>query len=251
MKIRLLSDLHMEGYKYYYEYKGEDVVVLAGDIHTRNRHGFILDQIPINVKVLMVAGNHEYYGGIFEDINIQLKELEDTYHNLTVLNNTFTKIHDVDFFGGTMFTDFNLYEDVWTAKQFAKNGIADFHWIDTMGRGQLKRFWNPDDHVREHLEFKSKLQQWLDYIANHNKRVVISHFVPTKHHIHPKWAGGRLNPYFTVDMEQYMAKIDLFLHGHTHDSFDTIIGNCRVVCNPRGYGTENINGFNDNLIIEI
>jgi len=250
MKIRLLSDLHMEGYKYYYEYKGEDVVVLAGDIHTQNRHGFILDQIPLNVKVLMVAGNHEYYGGVFEVVNCDLKQLEDTYHNFTFLNNTFTKIGDVDFFGGTMFTDFELYGDTWTAKQFAKNGIADFHWIDTMGRGQLKRFWNPDDHIREHMDFKAKLQQWLDRVANHEKRVVISHFVPTKQHIHEKFQGSALNPYFTVDMEHYMGWKGLWLHGHTHDSFDTMISNTRVVCNPKGYGTENLNGFTD-VVLEI
>jgi len=91
LRIRLLSDLHCEGYPYYYEYAGEDIVVLAGDIHTQNRHGFVLDQIPINVKVLLVAGNHEYYGGIFEDVNDKLKALENTYHNLTFLNNSFTK----------------------------------------------------------------------------------------------------------------------------------------------------------------
>ena len=26
-----------------------------------------------------------------------------------------------------------------------------------------------------------------------------------------------------------------WVHGHTHDPFDYKIGECRVVCNPRGY----------------
>jgi calcineurin-like phosphoesterase family protein len=250
LRIRLLSDLHMEGYAYYYEYAGEDIVVLAGDIHTMGKHGFILDQIPINVKILLVAGNHEYYGGIFEEVNAKLKELENTYHNLTFLNNSFTKIDNVDFFGGTMFTDFSLYEDSWTAKQFAKNGIADFHWIDTIGKNG-KRFWNPEDHAEQHEIYKEKLEAWKTKIAGNGKRVVISHFVPTPAHIHPKFEGSRLNPYFTVDMETHMNDVDLWLHGHTHDSFDTYIGNCRVVCNPKGYGKENVNGFINNLIIDI
>jgi len=34
--------------------------------------------------------------------------------------------------------------------------------------------------------------------------------------------------------------VDLWVHGHTHDSFDYPVdrpggGTCRVVCNPRGY----------------
>ena len=27
----------------------------------------------------------------------------------------------------------------------------------------------------------------------------------------------------------------LWVHGHTHNSFDYQVGNCRVVCNPRVY----------------
>jgi hypothetical protein len=29
--------------------------------------------------------------------------------------------------------------------------------------------------------------------------------------------------------------IKLWTHGHTHEDFDYMIGDCRVVCNPRGY----------------
>jgi len=30
-------------------------------------------------------------------------------------------------------------------------------------------------------------------------------------------------------------QIKLWTHGHTHHEFDYMIGECRVVCNPRGY----------------
>jgi hypothetical protein len=30
-------------------------------------------------------------------------------------------------------------------------------------------------------------------------------------------------------------QIKLWTHGHTHHEFDYMIGDCRVVCNPRGY----------------
>jgi len=36
----------------------------------------------------------------------------------------------------------------------------------------------------------------------------------------------------------------LWIHGHTHESFDYKIGKTRVVCNPRGYAsTEKNKGF--------
>ncbi len=32
-----------------------------------------------------------------------------------------------------------------------------------------------------------------------------------------------------------MGKAVLWIHGHTHDSFDYVHNGTRVVCNPRGY----------------
>ena len=44
----------------------------------------------------------------------------------------------------------------------------------------------------------------------------------------------------------------LWLHGHTHESFDYNIKNTRVVCNPRGYiNSPDLNkSFNKDLIID-
>lgn len=33
----------------------------------------------------------------------------------------------------------------------------------------------------------------------------------------------------------------LWIHGHTHDSFDYVVNGCRVVCNPRGYAKDGVN----------
>jgi len=33
----------------------------------------------------------------------------------------------------------------------------------------------------------------------------------------------------------YRPQIKLWVHGHTHDPYDYVIGETRVVCNPRGY----------------
>jgi hypothetical protein len=30
-------------------------------------------------------------------------------------------------------------------------------------------------------------------------------------------------------------QIKLWTHGHTHETFDYVVGETRVVCNPRGY----------------
>jgi hypothetical protein len=250
MKIRLLSDLHIESKPFYYDYAGEDVVVLAGDIHNNFRHSFIIEQIPTNVKILMVAGNHEYYGNTFESVNEHLYGLQAEYPNFNYLENEELIINDVSFFGGTMFTDWSLYRDSWTARQYASRGIADFTWIDKIGRDGRTRRWNVEDHLQEHLKFKEKLIQWLNK-PTELKRVVISHFVPHPKGSHPKYEGSVINPYFLCDMSEHMGWKGYWLYGHTHTSKDMMVGDTRLVCNPHGYGAENDDGFNKNLLIEI
>lgn len=236
----------MEGYPYVYEYQGEDIVVLAGDIHTQFNHRVILDQIPPTVKVLFVAGNHEYYGTEFDRVNNFFYELQAEYTNFYHLHNKTFIIDGVHFYGGTMFTDFNLYgeTEAWFAKADAKGCIADFHWI-------LKgdRRWTVTDHEEEHQLFREGLELFLK--GEHEKRVVITHFMPTEKVAHPQFAGSKLNPYFTANMERFMGWKGLWLCGHGHSNADVMIGDTRVVINPKGYGRENAEGFIPNLIVEI
>ena len=47
-------------------------------------------------------------------------------------------------------------------------------------------------------------------------------------------------------------QIKLWTHGHTHDVFDYVIGETRIVCNPRGYyGYEQRASDFDFLLIEV
>jgi len=234
MKIKLLSDLHMEGYYFQYEDSGEDVIVLAGDIHDRNRHHDLLNQMPKHIPILMVAGNHEYYGSEFNSVNEWLGNLHTEFTNFRYLQNEAVKIKGIDFYGGTMFTDFRLYgeTEAWFAKMHAKDMIADFHWIM-----KNDRRWTPSDHEEEHEAFKEGLEKFLK--EDHEKRVVISHFMPTDKVCNPIFAGSKMSPYFTANMERYMGWKGLWLCGHGHSSGDVMVGDTRVVMNPKGYGSEN------------
>lgn len=260
MKIRLLSDLHLEGNRFYYDYKGEDVVVLAGDIHTQGRHDWLLDQIDSKVRVLFVPGNHEYYGAIFEIANGAFRKLEEKYPNFKFLHNESIIIDDVEFFGGTMFTDLNLYGDVDRSAMMARRGIADFTWISRMNEipedfdmsyyHPMERRWTTDDHIEEFNRFCNNLEDWIKQ-PRELKRVVISHFVPHPEASDQRFSGSPLNPYFIAHMGDYFEDVDLWLFGHTHSSCDMTLRGCRLVCNPHGYGSENSSGFRNDLILEI
>ena len=248
MKIRLLSDLHLESSPFNYKFIGEDVLVLAGDIHTLNRHEELLNQIPGEVEIMFVAGNHEYYKNEVKEVQSFLVGLDQKYENFHYLRNSGRTIGDVAFFGGTMYTDFRLGRFDPLAEFNASRGINDFR-ITKIDDGGLWRKWTPEDHKKEHREFCHQLKDWA--VGRKGKRVVISHFVPHELAIASQWKESELNAYFTADMSKYMGWKGLWLYGHTHNSADFMVGETRVVGNPKGYGKENQREFNPNLILEI
>ena len=266
MKIRLLSDMHFEmpynkapicANPFEYENLGEDVVVLAGDIHTQGRHLSLIQRILAGgAKVIMVAGNHEAYGASFQAIHENLKEIADTHTNFFYLNDSNVVIDDIDFFGGIMYT--NLEGD--DIDRLCIRYIPDFSVIhkefrldDVKSEDEFLNFntrWSPDDHRKAHEKFCKELGYWK-LSSNFDKKVVISHFVPTYKALSPQFEKSALNPYFIQNMEHMMIGINLWLFGHTHTSFDFNIEETRLVSNPYGYGDENKSGFIVNKIVEI
>ena len=73
--------------------------------------------------------------------------------------------------------------------------------------------------------------------------VVITHHAPSPRSIHPRFAGSPLNACFVSDAQYLLdgERAQLWVHGHTHDSFDYVVNGTRVVCNPRGYAREGVN----------
>jgi predicted phosphodiesterase len=65
--------------------------------------------------------------------------------------------------------------------------------------------------------------------------VVITHHAPSTRSVHPRFAGSPINGAFATDLPELLGQAQLWLHGHTHDSFDYVEQRCRVVANPRGY----------------
>jgi hypothetical protein len=86
--------------------------------------------------------------------------------------------------------------------------------------------------------------------------VVITHHAPARHSIHPRFADSLLSACFVSDAQALVAASGarLWIHGHTHDSFDYRLDGTRVVCNPRGYAKDGANEnplFDAGFMIEI
>ena len=96
----------------------------------------------------------------------------------------------------------------------------------------------PEDTVEIHkntLEFIKNIVE-----ANKDKKiVVVGHHAPSKASTHPRYKNEVvLNGAYSSDLSDFIIdnpQIMLWTHGHTHESFDYMIGMTRIVCNPRGY----------------
>jgi len=243
MKIRYVSDLHLEICPFVLPYdddgdEGNDILVIAGDFavadkFTDNMRRFFLNVSNRFMEVIYVPGNHEYYHGDISNSIKNLKEHLASMHNIHVLDREVHWVADVAFIGATLWTD--VWERSEHAMHVIKNGLNDYHVVRANGYRDL----DPEDTVIIHDNHKQFIFEEVAKARAENatKVVVISHHAPSHLSIHPKWAGHSLNAAFSSDLFDPIKDSgpDLWFHGHMHDNFDYVIGNTRVICNPRGY----------------
>ncbi len=241
MKIKLMSDLHMEfGSKFTFSPMLDTILVLAGDID--NDHGaleyFIAQASKNFLAVIMVAGNHEFYGHEYHNTLTILGDIETRITNFYLLNNECVTFNDVTFIGATL----------WSSP-----GPGVFERINDHYQVRYDGYRLNSEHITEFNEqSKNFIKFWLK--QGTGKKVVVTHFGPDAALTHFKWRDQRtMNTYFWSGGFQYhMHHADMWLYGHTHDSGDTIVDGCRCVCNPYGYYMEETNpDFNNNLILEV
>ena len=121
------------------------------------------------------------------------------------------------------------------------------------------RKMNPYDTLSFHKKSKQFLLDQLELFKN-QKIWVLTHHGPSYQSVHEKYRrSGIANGAYVSDLDGLILdhpEIRVWSHGHTHTSFDYKIGDCRVVCNPRGYynGYNNADlniDFDPNLTIEL
>jgi hypothetical protein len=99
-----LCDLHVEFGNFLPPVIAADVVVLAGDIHVKNRGLQWIFEQKFEVPVLYILGNHELYREKFPGLIDKLKKGADGT-NVHVLENDSVEIGDTVFFGYTLRSD--------------------------------------------------------------------------------------------------------------------------------------------------
>lgn len=233
MKINLVSDLHLEFEAHPFEHTNHnnaDYLFLAGDI-CGYEHFYLLDQFLKSVsgqykQIFYVTGNHEYYGcRDMSHVDLSIREMLP--NNVVFLNTETVKLEKYTIIGGTLWTDLSNPIHSYNAKQ----SMNDYRCIGGM---------SPALSTFLHNEMVSLIDA-----TNVDNIIVLGHHLPSFQSVAPQYAGSDLNHAFATDLEYLMERknIPLWIHGHTHTSYDYSIGNTRVVCNPKGYRKENQHGF--------
>lgn len=277
MKIQLLSDLHLDynfanrvgtaqrakdqGHQFY-EMTGEefidyldpsgvDVLVLAGDIDGFDVPGDVIATLGAfgrkykDAQVLYVPGNHEYWGSTPESTN---NAIEVGLHHLRA------------------------------------DGVKNVHWLRPghhfdVGKQRFvgATLWYPKvTNVALNIQMRDSGRRFPDFINiyglapwvyEENERavdwfwktvtehtVVITHHLPSDLSTPAMFKGSLWNHFFVCDQTDLIEKRKpkLWLHGHTHDAFDYVLHDTRVVCNPFGNPHEwGKNGFVEKKLIEV
>ena len=256
MKLKVLSDLHLEHCVACQVYPvGEgDVLVLAGDIFCAKHFKtdgyihqvydrFLSDCSKNYNKVLYVLGNHEFYGYNYEGAKKKLKEnLPDNFH---LLDNDTITINNWNFIGFTLWTDFRNENAL--EMMDAAQCMNDYKVIRI---GHNYRKLNPNDTLDFHKESKNYLLNQLQTLTENV--FVISHHAPSYQSI-PQEYKKNPNGAYCSNLDDVIVnhpQIKYWVHGHTHNAFNYMIEDCRVICNPGGYPGQGT-GFNPDLYFDI
>jgi Icc-related predicted phosphoesterase len=237
MQIHLMSDLHLE-FGSMETPAGGDILVLAGDILVAQhfKRGpdspyapivesydkFMNEAVERYGHVIMVMGNHEHYSGNFND---SARLIRGRYPGITLLDSDYIDIDSQRFFGGTMWTDINAHNPL--TMMTAEGRMNDFKVIK-----KSTRKFRAQDSIVAHRQFMYYLDKY--YMDG---MIVISHHAPSYRSLDPKYAGDDLNALYASHLDTFILdrNIQAWFHGHLHNSSDYMIGNTRVLCNPRGY----------------
>ena len=212
MKIGIMSDLHMyktvktEETPWDFEPEADVFYICAGDIceDAASRAAFCSKHYD---HMLAINGNHDYFHTTFSDAK---------YH--TILR----EVNGVRIAAATLWTD--LSDNLsWF---YYKKGLIDCAYISDLTYELM---------VETHEMHKH-------FLFGMDADIIVSHHAPTRKSVHEKYHNDPYNVCFANDLEKQILNMKkppkLWIHGHTHDDFDYMIGDTRVICHPRGYKNE-------------
>ena len=252
MRVHYISDLHLESQDFPWTLPGGDVLIVAGDLcHAACLSPARTDPYATKQRdrvlrfseaarrafrhVLLVAGNHDHYDGIFEET---VPTLCTHLPGFTVLDDAAAEIDGVRFVGSTLWSDFKGRDAA--ALQAARKGCGEFFFVKTRAGeaadAPLQRF-RPEHAADAFDRARSALRREVE-AGDGRPTVVVTHHAPSARGLNPKFAGGALDGAYASALEPFMEtleRVPFWIHGHTHVQARYVIGRTTVLANCRGF----------------
>lgn len=237
MKIRLLSDLHLEFSKFQVPALPEDrgtVLVLAGDIlpacYWRFHADWLEDLASRFLSVIYVAGNHEFYHSDYDEA---LGLLRSMCLDLGVifLENDTVSIGDCTFAGCTLWSDSSAAPNLVEAK------ISDYRNIHTKGH----KITSKETTALHAASVNFLTQATYDIVVTHHAPLIQCTNGPIFDQLHVAYVTDLR---YLIEEKRPRA----WMYGHTHTAYECQCGDTWVLTNPQGYPGE-LNGFQPGMQI--
>lgn len=104
------------------------------------------------------------------------------------------------------------------------------------------------------IELFTSALNWLtrELQETDDPTVVVTHHAPASRSVADRFRRDLVSAAFASAHDEFVkrSRAKLWIHGHTHASFDYLCGNTRVLCNPLGYLGEQT-GFRPDLVVEV
>lgn len=253
-RVYILSDLHLEFADWTPDPAAitvADLIVLAGDIGVGTTGLYWASRSFPGKPVVYVAGNHEFYGGNISRTSLELQATARDL-NITYLDNSeqlfeFPGCRPLRVLGATLWTDFLLLgrKRLSEALQTAKSRIADFSCVTFGTTGWMLPAQSVILHQASVAWLTARLAKPFDRAT-----LVVTHHLPSRQVIEEKYQNDILSPAFASNLDHLVRQADMWVCGHSHSSFDSRIGACRIIANQRGYPGEST-GWNPSLVLPV
>jgi len=252
-RIWILSDIHEDAYPFVWPTPPEhDVLVIAGDYCEKLPQALarIRDTAPTDRPIVYTPGNHDCWRTKWpRDLNAARVQAE--FRNIHLLaEGESIELDGTRIIGATLWTDFAVEPRLTAlARSDYDQGLMRDRQRITSTHGGYGR-WLSRDAITEHRKHRAAIRDRLA-APFAGPTVVVTHHAPHPHSLRGGGWSEPLDGAYASDLSELFVGADapaLWIHGHVHETRDYRSGGTRILCNPRGYGTENAE-FNATLTV--
>ncbi len=248
MKIQIISDLHHEFGVSNLDFDNIDLLIIAGDLDLGIKGvSWLIENIK-SIPVIYVLGNHEYYKGSYPKTLCEIKE-RSIGTNIHILENESIVIDHVTFHGATLWTNFELFGNPKTYGSICQQAMNDYRLIRlNPNYSKLRSIDTYKIHWESYKWLENSLKTSLTDL-----NIVVTHHAPSIMSVPEKFKEDPISAAYASNLEALIHKYqpDYWIHGHIHTPIDYMLGNTRIICNPRGYVNEKYNGYRPKFVIEV